>query len=132
MASPQSWNHPTAIHYLVTALKFKRGGVKERGLEALKGPGFCGLIFFNHIPVYCTFTGNSSLPHGVAMGRVAASQLQSPWCDPEFGLLSMWSFMCSSHIHEGFLQVFRLATLNCPKVQIPSIVYSAHSFPRPG
>lgn len=39
------------------------------------------------------------------MDGMVALQLQDPWFNHEFGLLSVWNFACSPGVHVGFLWV---------------------------
>lgn len=55
--------------------------------------------------------------HGGAEGRVAASQLQSPWLDPELGLLfHMFSYM-------GFLFPYLNDTYMCHLQDIAELYF---------
>lgn len=69
--------------------------------------------------------------HIGAAGSVVTSQLQSSWVDPEFRLVSVWSFLCSPcvwvEICFGFfdflqppknMQAGRLTKKNCPYVSV--------------
>lgn len=49
------------------------------------------------------FHSETNEQHGVTAGSVITSQLQGLWVVPGLGVLSAWTFACSTHVLMGFL-----------------------------
>lgn len=56
---------------------------------------------------------------------VTTSQIQGPLFDPEFRILSVWSFACSLVVHVGFIQVLwmNVYTNDCVKVCMHGLIH---------